>query len=92
MVITDPLPANVSFIVGSSTFSDGSPSSGLTLPGGDIEYCHNGTCPYTSSVSSGNPDPNITKIIYKPRGTLAGKTSASASAPGFTIDFKVQLK
>lgn len=91
LVVTDPLPADVSFIVGSTTFSDGSPSSGLTLPTNAIEYCSNGTCPYTSSVAAGNPDPNITKIIFKPQGVFAGKANSTASAPQFTINFKVEL-
>lgn len=91
VVLTDKIPPHLSFIIGSTTFSDGSPPSTLTLPSSAIEYCSNGTCPYTSSVTAGNPDPNVTEVIYKPQGVFAGKAKGGA-APGFTIHYKAELQ
>jgi uncharacterized repeat protein (TIGR01451 family) len=92
----DVLDTNTAFIVGSTTFTDGSPTSGLSFnPATNLEYCTGAggsTCPYTSGVGAGNPDSAITKVIFTPSGTLNGKASAVAPAPGFTIKYKVELK
>lgn len=94
--LTDTLDASVAFIVGSSVFVDGSPASGLSFnQATDVSFCTGpggATCPYTSGVGNGNPDPNITKVIFTPSGTLNGKANATAPAPDFTIQYQVELQ
>ncbi|MGH8371883.1 MAG: beta strand repeat-containing protein [Gammaproteobacteria bacterium] len=92
LVITDPIPSNSGFVVGSVVFTDGSPSSGLTLSAANVAYSNNNgsTWTYTPVAGSDGTDPNVTNIRFSPQGSMAGKTGATA--PSFNITFKVIIK
>ncbi|MGH8372782.1 MAG: hypothetical protein ACRETO_08625, partial [Gammaproteobacteria bacterium] len=91
LVITDPVPTDSGFVVGSVVFTDGSPSSGLTLNPANISYSNdNGaTWTYTPVAGGDGTDPNVTNIRFSPQGSMAGKT---ATAPSFNITFQVIIK
>jgi uncharacterized repeat protein (TIGR01451 family) len=91
LVITDPIPADSKFVVGSVLFTDGSPSSGLTLSPANVSYSNdNGaTWTYTPVAGGDGTDPNVTNLRFSPQGSMAGKTT---SAPSFDITFKVIIK
>ncbi|HEX5340627.1 MAG TPA: hypothetical protein VFX47_07075, partial [Gammaproteobacteria bacterium] len=93
LAITDPIPANSAFVVGSVTFADGSPTSGLTLTAGDVKYSSTGstTCTdaYPPTADANGTDPNVTNLCFAPQGSMAGSTG---TAPSFSITFKVMIK
>jgi uncharacterized repeat protein (TIGR01451 family) len=90
LIITDPVPANTQFIVGSVSFVDGSPpgASGLNL--GAVNYSATGiTGPWTyhPSATSGTPDPAVKALQIIPQGSLPGKSGTTA--PNFNVKFRV---
>jgi uncharacterized repeat protein (TIGR01451 family) len=91
LAITDPVPADSSFVVGSVVFTDGSTSSGLTMSAANVSYSNdNGaTWTYTPVAGGDGTDPNVTNIKFSPQGSMAGKTG---TAPSFNIAFKVIIK
>jgi hypothetical protein len=91
LVITDPVPIDSGFVVGSVVFTDGSPSSGLMLNPANVSYSNdNGTTwTYTPVAGGDGTDPNVTNIRFSPQGSMAGKTT---TAPSFSITFQVIIK
>ncbi|MGH8401664.1 MAG: beta strand repeat-containing protein, partial [Gammaproteobacteria bacterium] len=92
LVITDPVPSNSGFMVGSVIFTNGATSSGLTLSAANVNYSNNGgaTWTYTPVAGGDGTDPNVTNIRFSPQGSMAGKTGGTA--PSFSITFKVIIK
>lgn len=92
LVITDPIPANSGFVVGSVIFNNGTPSSGLTLSAANVSYSNNNgtTWTYTPVAGGDGTDPAVTNIRFSPQGSMAGKTGGTA--PSFSITFKVIIK
>jgi uncharacterized repeat protein (TIGR01451 family) len=101
LVITDPIPANTSFVAGnfdgSTTgpikFTNGTAPSGLTLtfsPGSegtdDIDFATNVGVPVWGAVSTAVP---ITNIRIRPQGAM--NWTAAAPNPSFTVQFKVTV-
>lgn len=100
LAITDVVPANTSLYVATTagnpvTFTDGTPSSGLTFnyatgvtysnqPGGGAPYN------YVPRPNAAGVDPAITGLRIAPAGTLAGATAAGQ--PGFSVTFTVVVR
>ncbi len=90
--VTDAIPANSGFIVGSQTFTDGSTSSGLAAP--TFSY-DNGSCAGTFTYSpvggAGAVDANVkcVKATFTAATNMNGQTGVTA--PFFTITFKTQV-
>ncbi len=96
VVITDSLPANVTFyaVAPTVTFTDGTPPSGLAFNSGTgTTYSSqaSGGAPFTATPA---PDANgyasnIRGLRIAPTGTMAGTTAAGQ--PSFTVSFLVRL-
>ena len=84
IVITDAVPTNTSFVVGSITFTDGSPSSGLAAP--TVSY-DNTSCAGTFSAGSSSSAKCI-KFAWTTADFMNGKTT---TAPNFSIRFNVTV-
>ena len=91
LVITDAIPANSSFVVGSVAFTDGSTSSGLSFGSANVSYSNdNGaTWTYTPTAGTNGTDPNVTNVRFSPQGSMNGMTGATA--PSFNIIFQVKI-
>ncbi|HEV2110855.1 MAG TPA: hypothetical protein VGT99_05825 [Gammaproteobacteria bacterium] len=89
LVITDPIPANTKFVIGSVVFTDGGTASGMTLTAANVTYSNNGGTSYVyTPVNDGSgADPAVTNIRMNPQGSMNGKTGATA--PSFTVTFQV---
>jgi uncharacterized repeat protein (TIGR01451 family) len=90
LTITDPLPANAKFVIGSVSFAEGSPGSGLSLvPANNVTYSSTGSAgPWTyTPVSDGSgADANVKALRIAPQGIMAGRSSATA--PNFSVTFR----
>jgi uncharacterized repeat protein (TIGR01451 family) len=101
VLILDALPAAMTFFNGDANgaaagtdpviFTDA--SSGLTYSyASDVRYATSApasfaACGYTPAAGY---DPNVRYICINPKGTLLGKTGATA--PGFTVQFRAKIK
>ncbi len=96
IILTDPLPANVTADVsnGSVVFTDGSPASGLTFSAANVTWSKQagGGAPYTyTPVPDANGyDALVTGIRIAPSGTMAAATLTSQ--PSFTVTFRAKIK
>ncbi|HET8897270.1 MAG TPA: hypothetical protein VFN09_00610, partial [Rhodanobacteraceae bacterium] len=91
LVITDPLPANTKFVLGSVAFADGTPNSGLTLAPANVSYSSVGSAgpwTYTPANDGSGADANVKALKIAPQGIMAGKTTG-ATAPNFSVTFRV---
>ena len=99
--IIDPIPTGTTFVAGnfdgSTTgpikFTNGSPTSGMTLtfnPGNeaidDVDFATNAGVPVWGAASTAIP---IRNIRIRPQGAM--NASASAPYPSFTVQFKVTI-
>lgn len=90
LVITDPLPANTKFVLGSVAFADGTPNSGLTLAPANVSYSSVGSAgpwTYTPANDGSGADANVKALKIAPQGIMAGKSGATA--PNFSVTFRV---
>ena len=104
--ITDPVPTNTKLYVndiggagsGPVSFSNGSPSSGLTytftsLGSGtdDLSFSNNGglTWTYTPTAGADGCDANVTNIQVNPKGAFAGSSTGN---PSFSLSYRVCIK
>jgi len=100
LVVTDPLPAGVALFVDTSggdpiTFSDGSPSSGLSYNyASDVTYSDQvgGGPPYnyTPDPDADGFDPDITGYRIAPSGAMNGATGGNN--PSFNITLRVRIE
>ncbi len=91
VVITDPLPANVTYdaTTGIGFVNGTSPASGLTGISRSYSSAAGGGTPYTYTPSAGY-DTNVTGLRVSGTGTMAGSTGAS-SQPSFSITYQVRI-
>jgi uncharacterized repeat protein (TIGR01451 family) len=106
VIITDPVPTNTKLFVndlggvgsGPVTFTNGSPSSGLTYTftslsssTDDLSFSNNGGASYTYTPTAGADgcDANVTNIQVNPKGTFA---PASGGNPSFILTYDVCVK
>lgn len=92
LVITDPLPANTKFVIGSVVFAQGTPGSGLSLTPANVTYSSTGSSgPWgydpNSNVDGSGANANVKALRIAPQGTMAGKTGTDA--PNFSVTFRV---
>ncbi|HET7359593.1 MAG TPA: hypothetical protein VFJ04_05550, partial [Rhodanobacteraceae bacterium] len=92
LVVTDPIPQNTKFVVGSIVFADGTPSSGLTVGAADIAYSNDGgaSWTYTPVADGSGADAAVTTLRISPQGIMAGKSGASG--PNFSLTFRVVIE
>jgi len=84
VIINDAIPANSQFIVNSVLFSNGAPSSTLTVIPANITYSTDGIV-FNSSQSTATKH-----IRVSPQGQFAAKSVAGN--PSFLITFRVQIQ
>jgi uncharacterized repeat protein (TIGR01451 family) len=90
VVITDPLPTNVTFDATTGVaFANGTPTSGLTGITTSYSNQAGGVAPYTYTPTAGF-DGNVKGIRVSGNGTMAPSTGASAQ-PNFTITFRARV-
>ncbi|QRP63640.1 DUF11 domain-containing protein [Rhodanobacter sp. FDAARGOS 1247] len=90
LVITDPIPANSKFVLGSVAFTDGTPSSGLTFAPANVTYSGVGSAgpwTYTPANDGSGADAGVKALRIAPQGIMAGKSGATA--PNFSVTFRV---
>ena len=103
MFLIDPLPAQLTFFNGDA---DGNGSgttpviftnnaSGLTFNyATDVRYSNAAIAPTSFAACTYTPtagyDANVRHICINPKGTMLGQTSAAT--PGFTVNFRAQIK
>ena len=95
VLLIDSLPTQMA--VGTSatpTFTQGSPTSGLTFnAGSDIRYSNLTTAPITFTGCTYTPtsayDPAVKFVCINPKGTMAASTG---TPPSFTISIQAQMK
>jgi len=95
VLLIDSLPSQM--LVGTAatpTFTQGSPSSGLTFTAStDIRYSNAATAPTTFAGCTYTPtaayDASVKFICVNPKGTMAG---SSGTPPNFTISFRAQMQ
>jgi uncharacterized repeat protein (TIGR01451 family) len=92
LVVTDPVPQNTKFVVGSIVFADGTPSSGLTVGAANIAYSSDGgvNWTYTPVADGTGADATVTTLRVSPQGVMAGQTGANP--PNFRITFRFIIK
>ena len=100
LVVTDPLPAGVALYVDSSSgdpisFSDGSPSSGLSYDySTDVTFSNQvgGGPPYnyTPNPDADGFDPGITGYRIAPSGAMNG--ASGGNNPSFNITLRVRIE
>ena len=92
--IVDTVPTQISVGTASNvTFTQGSPTSGLTFsPASSVAYSNSGTTPSSFAACTYTPvanyDPAVRYICLNPRGTFAG---SSGTAPSFQITYQAQI-
>ncbi len=92
VVLTDPLPAQVSFFNGdiddagpiTTNFEFVPGTSGLTFAPANLTYSNNGGASYAYTPAAGY-DPLVTAIRLNPQGTMAANSS-------FTVRFRARIK
>ncbi len=95
VLLIDSLPSQM--LVGTAatpTFTQGSPTSGLTFnSANDIKYSNASTAPTTFAGCTYSPttayDAAVKFICVNPKGTMAGSTG---TPPSFTISFRAQMQ
>ena len=95
VLLIDSLPSQM--LVGTAatpTFTQGTPTSGLTFTAGtDIRYSNAASAPTTFAGCTYSPttayDAAVKFICVNPKGTMAGSTG---TPPNFTISFRAQLQ
>jgi hypothetical protein len=95
VLLIDSLPSQM--LVGTAatpTFTQGSPTSGLTFTAGtDIRYSNAASAPTTYAGCTYTPtsayDAAVKFVCVNPKGTMAGSTG---TPPSFTISFRAQLQ
>lgn len=92
IILADPLPPGVAFQVGSVSFANGSPTSGLSFGSANVSYSNQpgGGAPY-SYTPTGSYDPAVTGLRIAPSGNMSHATSAT-SQPSFTIRFRARVE
>ncbi|HEX2618039.1 MAG TPA: hypothetical protein VHL57_10885, partial [Flavobacteriales bacterium] len=89
--ISDAIPTNTTYIIGSPSFTDGSTSSGLSAP--TYTFFSNAACTtsYSPTGGAGTLDANVKciKATFTAGTFMNGKTGASS--PSFTLTFRVQV-
>jgi uncharacterized repeat protein (TIGR01451 family) len=92
VIVTDPLPAQVSFLNGdidgagplTTNFEFVPGTSGLTFAAANLTYSNNGGTSYAYTPAAGY-DPLVTAIRLNPQGTMAANSS-------FTLRFRARIK
>lgn len=93
--LVDTLPPQIMVGTASSpTFTQGTPSSGLTFSAAtDIRYSSSIAAPTSFAACTYTPvapyDPQVRHVCLRPRGTMAASTG---TPPGFTITFRSQIR
>lgn len=95
VLLIDALPSQM--LVGTAatpTFTQGSPTSGLTFNAtNDIKYSNASTAPTTFAGCTYTPasayDAAVKFVCVNPKGTMAGSTG---TPPSFTISFRAQMQ
>lgn len=99
LVVTDPVPPNTELCVAAACgpaieFVDGTPSSGLSLPGGAVTYSNQpgGGPPYTyvPVPNAAGYDPAVRGVRIAPAGTMNPATAAGQ--PAFAVRFRVRVR
>jgi len=96
VVITDPLPTTMSLYVSGTpvTFTDGTPSSGVTLSPANVTYSSTagGGTPfsYTPVANGSGYDAKVTGLRIAPSGVMAAATSGS-SLPNFSLKYTMMI-
>ena len=93
--IIDSLPPQLA--VGSAaspSFTQGSPSSGLTLtPSNDVRYSNSSTPPANFAACTYSPtsdyDPTVTYVCINPKGRMAASTG---TPPSFSVSFRSKIR
>ncbi|WP_240782146.1 CshA/CshB family fibrillar adhesin-related protein [Qipengyuania sediminis] len=93
--VLDGLPSQIE--VGSAaaaTFTQGTPTSGLTFtPATDLRFSNATTAPASFAACTYTPvaayDPAVRYVCLNPKGTMAGSTG---TPPSFTISFDARVK
>lgn len=95
VLLIDSLPSQMRVgTAATPTFTQGSPTSGLTFNAtNDIRYSNSGTAPTTFAGCTYTPtmayDPAVKFVCVNPKGTMAGSTG---TPPNFTISFRAQMQ
>jgi len=89
MVITDPVPANTDFKIGSVTGALG--TTGLSVA---VSYSNDGgaTWTYTPASGAGGASANYDRVITHVRWSLSGNLSQTSPNNSGTISFIVQIR
>lgn len=93
--IFDALPPEISVgTAASPSFTQGTPSSGLTFnAANDIRYSNAGTAPANFAACTYTPtsayDAAVRYVCLNPKGTMAGSTG---TPPSFSLTFNAQIK
>lgn len=95
VLLIDSLPSQMRVgTAATPTFTQGSPTSGLTFNAtNDIRYSNAATAPTTYAGCTYTPtsayDASVRFICVNPKGTMAGSTG---TPPNFTISFRAQMQ
>ncbi len=92
LVLTDPLPSNVTFYNGdidgtgplTTNYNFTAGSSGLTFAAANLTYSNNGGTSYVYTPTAGY-DSVVTAVRLAPQGTMAANSS-------FSVQFRVKIK
>lgn len=89
LIVTDPIPANTDFKVGSVTSSMG--TTGLTVV---IEYSNNGgtTWTYTPASGAGGAPAGYDRVVTNIRWTLTGNLSQTSPNNTGSLGFTVRIR
>lgn len=93
--IFDALPSQLSVGTASSpTFTQGTPTSGLTFNAAtDICYSNSATTPASFAACTYTPvsayDPAVRFVCFNPKGSMA---ASSGTPPSFSVTFDAQVK
>ena len=98
VVMTDPLPSNVTYYASTSlggpvAFVDGSPVSGLSFSQSNVKYQTSASAgsyvTYTPVLDANGYDANIKGIRAAPTGIMNGATAAGQ--PSFSFQYRVKI-
>lgn len=98
IAITNPIPASTALLVAGNplSFTDGSPSSGLSFTWGgaasltdDMQFSNDGgvTYNYVPAAGAGGADPAVTHIRITPKGAF--RASDGTNHPNFSVTYRV---
>jgi mucin-19 len=102
VVVTDILSTNLALCVNATcgagatpvSFTDGTPTSALTLPAANTTFSQTATpavFTYTPVAGANGCDPSVSTIRVNPSGVFADGTAAGAD-PSFTLKFRACIK